>query len=72
MSAIAEIAAAGNQQDATPAAIETKALEALKAGDWGLKFEHVKVTGYAIVRTYRLIQDGHWLPSGLDMMPPKQ
>jgi regulator of protease activity HflC (stomatin/prohibitin superfamily) len=65
MAAIAETVASHSLADLTPAIIEQDAAKHLASDDYGLKFEHTKITGFAVVKTYRLIQDGHWLPDGL-------
>lgn len=67
MAAIAETVANTTLQDLTPAKIEAQASQSLNADDYGLSFEQTKITGFAVVKTYRLIQDGHWLPDGLKM-----
>lgn len=39
---------------------------------YGLRFEYTKITGFAVVRTYRLIQDSsHWVPDTLNTNLPK-
>lgn len=71
MAAVAEIVASTNLSELMPAIIEKGATDGLDAGDYGLKFDYVKVTGFAVVKAYRLIQDGHWLPDGLDTSKQK-
>lgn len=42
------------------------AVKSKMIGDvYGLRFDNIKIVGFAIVKTYRLIQDSHWLPDGL-------
>jgi len=50
----------------TPLLIELEIFERLKKHEYGISFEYMKITGYAEVRTYRLIQDQHWTPNGMD------
>lgn len=50
-----------------PEDLEAFVLGKLKADDYGLDFEYFKITNYAVVRTYRLIQDGSWNNEGLNM-----
>lgn len=45
----------------SPEKIEGYVLSKLYEHDWGVKVENIKITTFAIVRTYRLIQDGHWM-----------
>lgn len=51
--------------ECSPNLIESYVLPKLSGTDFGIKFEYFKITGYAVVRTYRLIQDGHWTPDEL-------
>lgn len=53
--------------DITPASIEEKVLEKLNADDFGITFEYFRITNFAIVRTFRLIQDQSWNHEGLPM-----
>lgn len=50
--------------DCAPKAIEDHINQVLK-DDYGIKYEYVKILGYAVVRTYRLIQDNHWTADAL-------
>lgn len=52
--------------------IEENVKSAMLSGDYGLSFEYVKVTGFAVVKTYRLIQEGHWNPDGITMNDEKK
>ncbi len=51
----------------TPQDIEKKVLEKLKEQDYGIDFDYFKITSYAAVRTYRLIQDTTYSWEGLKM-----
>lgn len=51
----------------TPEGIEKAVLEKLNADDYGLKFEYFRITNFAVVRTYRLIQDHSWTDEQLKM-----
>lgn len=53
--------------DITPGSIEEKVLEKLNADDFGITFEYFRITNFAIVRTFRLIQDQSWNHEGLPM-----
>jgi len=56
-----------NLEDITPENLGNIVLEKLKELDYGIKFEYFKITNFAVVRTYRLIQDQSWLSEGLEM-----
>jgi regulator of protease activity HflC (stomatin/prohibitin superfamily) len=44
-----------------PKDVELHAIQTLSEEDWGIDIEEIKVTSYAIVKTYRLIQDPNWM-----------
>lgn len=67
MSSIAETIFSFDIQNITPADIEEKVMSKLIAEDYGIKFEYFKITNFAIVRTYRLIQDQSWISEDLNM-----
>lgn len=68
LSEIAEFVSRHNISEASPKDIETAAIQKVSATDYGLDFLHVKVISYAVVRTYRLIQDHQWMPEdGMNM-----
>jgi regulator of protease activity HflC (stomatin/prohibitin superfamily) len=54
-------------EDITPELIESSVLKKLQEHSYGLVFKYFKITNYAIVRTYRLIQDHTWVDEGLTM-----
>ena len=60
-----------NLEDCAPAQIEEYILGRLQKKDYGISFEYMKITGFAVVRTYRLIQDSHWLPNTMATDQPK-
>jgi len=51
----------------SPKIIQEQILKNIIPLDYGIKFEYIKVTGYAIVKTFRLIQDHHWTPDNLNL-----
>lgn len=55
--------------DSRPNHIEDYVKEKLMRTDWGIDISDIRVMNYAIVKTYRLIQDQSWMNSshGLDM-----
>lgn len=64
---IADHISNNNVTDCKPKDVQDKVKEALASLDCGIKFEYVSIVGYAIVRTYRIIQDGSWLSEGTIM-----
>ena len=67
LGAIADYVATNNVIDCSPSAIEEKVKAKLTTFDYGITFEHVKVTGYSIVRTYRFITDGSYVMDGINL-----
>lgn len=57
--------------ECTPETIESDVTLAFSNSDYGLKFERIKLTTFANVRTYRLINDGNQLWEGLDLKTKK-
>ena len=72
MGATAEIVFANGIESLTPQFIQDRVLAVLKKEDYGLDFDYFKITNYAVVRTYRLIQDGSWTNEGLDITEKKK
>lgn len=56
-----------NLLDCKPEDLEKIVMARLNLDDYGISYDYVKVVGYAVVRTYRLIQDQHWTPNNLDV-----
>ena len=67
MAQIADYVTTQMSNTITATDIETSVNVKLGQFDYGIKFEYMKVIGYAFVRTYRLIQDAHWNPDSLNM-----
>jgi len=44
-----------------PSDIERQTKDCLLKKDWGINVSEVKITSYAIVKTFRLIQDNAWM-----------
>ena len=51
----------------SPRILQEELLKKVVGLDYGIKFEYLKVTGYAIVKTFRLIQDNNWTPDNLNI-----
>jgi hypothetical protein len=62
MGEISQFCASNYLSDCLPALIEKNAGDKLSNNDYGLDQITVKVTNYAVVKTYRLIQDHTWFP----------
>ena len=51
-------------KDVVPEDIEKAVLLKLKEGNYGIKFEYFKITNFAVVKTFILIQDQIWISDG--------
>ncbi len=71
MSEVAEFCYKNKLKDINPQNIEAAVLKRLNADNYGLKFEYFRITNFAVVRTYRLIQDNSWVDEGLKMNSKK-
>lgn len=67
MSEVAAYVFSKNLQDITPKEIENVVIKNLSSNDYGLKFQYYRITTFAVVKTYRLIQDQSWIDEGLKM-----
>lgn len=47
--------------ECTPQTIENEIKTRFKTTDWGIDVSEVRITTFAQVKTYRLIQDSHWM-----------
>lgn len=64
---VAEFIFSHDLVDCAPEQVEKYVTEKLAKGDFGIRYEYSKVLSYAVVRTYRLIQDGSWTQNSLDI-----
>jgi hypothetical protein len=71
MSEIASFVFENELKDINPTLLEKLVIEKLNALDYGLKFEYFKITNFAVVKTYRLIQDQSWGGESLNMNDKK-
>lgn len=72
MSEISDFIFKNNLSDIDPSSIEQAVLAKLNAENYGLKFEYFRITNFAAVRTYRLIQDSQsWVDNSLKMNEKK-
>ena len=71
MSNISTFICSREHEDIKVDMLEKHILAELKKLDYGLDFSYFKVTNFAIVRTYRLIQDQNWFSEGLEMEKKK-
>lgn len=67
MSSIAEVLYSHKAVDISPNQIEDKMVNSINEDDYGIKFEYCKITNFAIVKTYRLIQDQSWITEGMEI-----
>ena len=71
MSGIADVIYSKRLEEITPTELQQKVYERLESADYGLSFEYFKITNFAVVRTYRLIQDQSWADESLKMNESK-
>jgi len=67
MSEVANFVFINNIKDITPDNIEKSVLDKFKEMGYGLNFEYFKIANFAVVKTFRLIQDQSYGYSRLDM-----
>jgi regulator of protease activity HflC (stomatin/prohibitin superfamily) len=67
MGHVATFVATCDMQELTPEKIQQTLTDKLKSTDYGLQFDYVKIISYAAVRTYRFIQDSHWIQDNLNL-----
>ena len=67
MSEVANFIFANKIEDITPESLGDAVLQKLEAKNYGISFEYFKITNFAVVKTYRLIQDTSWSHEGLNM-----
>lgn len=71
MGYIGEYARSNNIEAVSPKLIEDFIKSKIDASGYGLKDFSIKITSFAVVKTFRLIQDGSNLYEGLNMDPKK-
>lgn len=71
MSEVANFVFTNDIKDVTPDSIEKAVLSKFNDNDYGLNFEYFKVANFAVVKTFRLIQDQSYSYSRLDMESKK-
>lgn len=69
MGLIGEYVRANNVADISPPGIEKVMKDGIDEQKYGLKDVSVRVTTFAVVKTFRLIQDGSYLGDSLKMDP---
>lgn len=68
LSEISDFVFNNNLQDVNPKNIEESVMNKLKKEDYGLDIQAIKITNFACVKTFRLIQDGQsWTENRIDM-----
>ncbi len=61
MSELAEIVFKNNITEISPKFLEETILSKIHFEEYGLKFDYYKISNFAVVRTFRLIQDSSWM-----------
>lgn len=65
---ISEYVATHEIVDCLPSNIQSAVSTKLSSiNNYGISYEYVKIVGFAVVKTFRLIQDGHYLNEGIQM-----
>ncbi len=72
MSEIADILYKTSLEDISPIIIQNVVLKKLREEKYGINFEYFKITNFAVVKTFRLIQDHSWMDEGLKMDEAKK
>lgn len=54
-------------ESCSPKDLQEHVISQLDSTKYGIKYEYIKIIGYAVVKTYRLLQDSHWTPNDLNM-----
>lgn len=67
LSEVANYIVNNNLIDCTPLKIQNHVDEELSHLDYGLKFESCRITGFAEMRAYRIIQDGHFIRENMSI-----
>jgi regulator of protease activity HflC (stomatin/prohibitin superfamily) len=65
MSEVSKVIYSNNLDEISISNIEDEILEKLHILDYGLKFESYKIKTFAVVRTYRIINDQSWVSENL-------
>lgn len=72
MAALTDYVHENDVENIKPGSIQKSVLSKLKNLDYGVNFEYFKITNFAVVRTFRIIQDQSWISEGLKMDEKKQ
>lgn len=71
MGAIADYIYSNNITEITATDIENAVLSKLKTEEYGIGISYFKLLNFAIVRTFRLIQDHSWSEPGINLTDSK-
>jgi len=61
MGSISDFVSQAILDECHPSDIENHAKECLQKNDWGIEIKEIKTVSYAIVKTFRFIQDNAWM-----------
>lgn len=64
---VAQFISGNNLVDVTPNSIKEYVERDLNGDEFGITYKYIQVTGFAIVKTFRLIQDSHWQETNTKM-----
>ncbi|HMI01835.1 MAG TPA: SPFH domain-containing protein [Pedobacter sp.] len=67
MSEISDFVYKNDMTDLDPHLIEQAVIKKLSADDYGINVEYFRLTNFAVVRTFRLIQDHSWVGEGISL-----
>lgn len=67
MGSIADYIYSNDIVNTSPEQIEISAMKKLDLDKYGLNVKYFKLTSFAVVRTYRLIQDHSWINEGIKL-----
>lgn len=67
MSEVSDYVYKNDLKDLHPQEIENAVINKLSAGDYGIKVEYFRMTNFAVVKTFRLIQDQSWTNEGITL-----
>lgn len=65
----AQVISTRKGSELSPSGIERIVTDKLNESDFGIRFDYCKITTFAMVKTYRLIGDKHYISSDINMNP---
>lgn len=71
MSEVSEYVVKNRLDNIKPEELSTLIIKKMNTNDFGLEFKYFRILNFAVVRTFRLIQDKNWTYEGLKMNDKK-